>query len=1042
MSQIKIFVSYAHEDAEYKNQLLHACSVFKHNDNVKIWTDDKIRAGDKFDPAIEKELNESHICIVLVSKHYWSKEYIQQKELPIILQRHSAGELQIVPILVDGEKQIKYSPLNGMTFTPQIDSMLMEISSLDNPKKAWEVVFDEIDEKIKNVQAENQNKPQIKTDKNDTNRLNINVSGKKQKIAFLFPDPINHRFNFNIIEIVSLFTKFDAELHIKTLNEESLCECGEYDVALLFSQNSREKIAIETEYFELTYKSPDEIEKLIQISKPQHVYLITNKKIEANCNMAQCELDMSKQKQQLRDFVHKNIASLLKKGTAEKHYHNTELPDAIDHRNLEGFIGREAEMATLIQKILNIKNTHKVLSVKGSGGIGKTTTVSKAALEIAKRGFFKKSIAFISCEYISGYADFEQKTTVAMGMNNAADFRVQLTKLSIDEQDRLIILDNLETLLYLQDSEEIKSLIKLLSNYVSVVVTTREQMSEEYEDMYPLSPFSTDDAEALFIKLYRLDATYDKRLLRMDLLENMLNNNPLAIKLLCKNIPSGKTLTNLLEDLQNDFFDLTSVEAIEKIFDRESDMNIEKSKSLYCSIKYSYDRLDEDEKLAFELLSLFPDGIEINNLKILSQDKAKQHKPMTLTDRNIRSLENKSLIIISGGFVRLQSIIGRFAEYMFWQRDNKIKAEYYCGAFDYNLSMLDKITDLQDHTRRAKAFDKCKGNMLKTFDFAHYEEDINNLGKFIELTRIGLALTSPNDIIFTKLDTLQKNILDEHLIEAIHMAELTLRYFYGDFEKAFDEIKQKYPIESLSSCDISNHIKRSMYSGLWVIYGMEGFVIGSVEFDLSIFNKVGFPDLFQIGFFDLLQKYQNSNNLYRDNHFWQYEFDFARGILEPTKLKLYIKKLHKTQLIEKVQASYTMMKYDSGYLTKEEIERLVHTNPYAKGLKKLMLAIKEDELEEAKELYNKAIENLAHIKYYYTQALYLYCKFLKQHNDDEYQRYFDEGIELAKRCSYRYQLHLFNCLKSGSDEPYNEADYKLPYEFADLEEKIVKRLSK
>lgn len=223
---------------------------------------------------------------------------------------------------------------------------------------------------------------------------------------------------------------------------------------------------------------------------------------------------------------------------------------------------------------------------------------------------------------------------------------------------------------------------------------------------------------------------------------------------------------------------------------------------------------------------------------------------------------------------------------------------------------------------------------------------------------------------------------------------------------------------------------------------MEGFVIGSVRFDLSIFNIVGFSDLFQIGFFNLLQKYQNSNNTHHDYPFWQYEFDFAIGILEPTKLKLYIKKLHKTELIEKVQASYTMMKYDSGYLTKEEIERLVHTNPYTKGLKKLMLAMKEDKLEEAKELYNKAIENLAHIKYYYTQALYLYCKFLKQHNDDEYQRYFDEGIGLAKRCSYRYQLHLFNCLKSGSDEPYNEADYKLPDEFADLEEKIVKRLSK
>ena len=49
----------------------------------------------------------------------------------------------------------------------------------------------------------------------------------------------------------------------------------------------------------------------------------------------------------------------------------------------------------------------------------------------------------------------------------------------------------------------------------------------------------------------------------------MLNNNPLAIRLVTSNLPKNKNLKTLKNELENNFFDLTSKD-IENIFVRDS----------------------------------------------------------------------------------------------------------------------------------------------------------------------------------------------------------------------------------------------------------------------------------------------------------------------------------------------------------------------------------------------------------------------------------------------------------------------------------------
>ncbi len=134
---------------------------------------------------------------------------------------------------------------------------------------------------------------------------------------------------------------------------------------------------------------------------------------------------------------------------------------------------------------------------------------------------------------------------------------------------------------------------------------------------------------------------------------------------------------------------------------------------------------------------------------------------------------------------------------------------------------------------------------------------------------------------------------------------------------------------------------------------------------------------------------------------------------------------YKTQFIDKIQSTYTLLKANKTEVSLKDIKKLIITNPFTDGLKTLMLAIK-DEKNCSKEMYEEAIKKLFHIKYYHVEAILLYCEYLKEKNDEDYQIWFTDGKSLATKHYYRYLLHRFNCLEKGLNIPYDENNYSLP----------------
>jgi hypothetical protein len=389
------------------------------------------------------------------------------------------------------------------------------------------------------------------------------------------------------------------------------------------------------------------------------------------------------------------LQNIVKKGTSKiiSIYGNNRILD-IGKKSLTNVIGRIEEQASIALKIISIIKSSKLLNVKASGGTGKTTLVKKVAYELYNRGYFKEGISFKSCESIKTFSDFEELIIEGFGLNNILNFREHLSENYMHNKiDKLIILDNFESVINAIDNANQKDVIDLLkfcTDFVNIIVASRERicLDDNFEDIYTLTPLITGDALELFYKSYgTVINVAEIKILREDILEDLLNNNPLAIQLVTKSRTRYSHISELKTQLTQHFFESIN-EDYTAVFKNNADLNIERSKSIYQSINYSYKTLSSRETIAFELLSLFPDGISLSNFKKCFE---KANSSNNISDKELRVLRDKSLIEDYNGTLQLQPIIRRFAEFQFSKRSKEVKQKYCLDAYLFNCFILDII---------------------------------------------------------------------------------------------------------------------------------------------------------------------------------------------------------------------------------------------------------------------------------------------------------------------------------------------------------------
>src|SRR5579864_5056681 len=97
---ISIFFCYAREDEALLNKLKAHLRPLQRQSLIDVWYDRDISAGTEWEQEIKEHLNAAQIILLLVSPDFMNSDYCFGAEMKRALERHEAGEANIIPIIL------------------------------------------------------------------------------------------------------------------------------------------------------------------------------------------------------------------------------------------------------------------------------------------------------------------------------------------------------------------------------------------------------------------------------------------------------------------------------------------------------------------------------------------------------------------------------------------------------------------------------------------------------------------------------------------------------------------------------------------------------------------------------------------------------------------------------------------------------------------------------------------------------------------------------------------------------------------------------
>jgi hypothetical protein len=96
----QVFLSYCHEKEErvWFNRTVRHLKGLEQAGKIKLWTDQLIYVGRDWDKEIHRAMN-SQFAVLLITPGFMASPYIQEKELPHLIQRAEDAQTHVIPVL-------------------------------------------------------------------------------------------------------------------------------------------------------------------------------------------------------------------------------------------------------------------------------------------------------------------------------------------------------------------------------------------------------------------------------------------------------------------------------------------------------------------------------------------------------------------------------------------------------------------------------------------------------------------------------------------------------------------------------------------------------------------------------------------------------------------------------------------------------------------------------------------------------------------------------------------------------------------------------
>lgn len=314
------------------------------------------------------------------------------------------------------------------------------------------------------------------------------------------------------------------------------------------------------------------------------------------------------------------------------------------------FLGREEELHEVVTLL---EGGPRELTLTGAAGTGKTRLALQAAAEASDR--YRDGVYWVPLAALRDPTLVFEAAAQALGTTGGLAER-------IGDRRLLLVFDNFEHLI--DASADLAGLIAACPN-LQLLVTSREVLRIPGEQVYPVSPLQAQDAVEFFTSRARAtDPRFEPGPLVQQLCAQ-LDNLPLALELAATRV-GVLSPEQLLARLSKRLELLKAGRGVDP-----------RQQTLWATIEWSYDLLNQPEQRLFECLSAFDGGCTI--------EAAEEVCEADVDD--LQSLVDKSLISRQGERFSMLETVREFAAEQLRRRGDADMladrhADYFIGLTD------------------------------------------------------------------------------------------------------------------------------------------------------------------------------------------------------------------------------------------------------------------------------------------------------------------------------------------------------------------------
>lgn len=322
-------------------------------------------------------------------------------------------------------------------------------------------------------------------------------------------------------------------------------------------------------------------------------------------------------------------------------------------------VGREKEISQI--KNLLLKDDVRLLTLAGIGGTGKTRLAEAVAQEVERN--FSDGVFFVELAAITNPESVAQTIARTLGIKDAGDEAVlENLKNFLRDKQLLLVIDNFEQVI-----DAAPNIAELVADNLKILVTSRTLLNLSAEREFIVPPLDLPDGNLNIspdeLSKYEAVELFVQRARRIQPDFALTTENADAVAEICRRL-DGLPLAIELAAARIKVFSLPAI--LERL---ESQLNLltggakdlpERRQTMRGMVRWSYDLLDENEKILFQKLSVFAGSFTVKAAEAVGKRKEEKRRRGKEEEENfssniaafctdifdvISSLLDKSLII-------------------------------------------------------------------------------------------------------------------------------------------------------------------------------------------------------------------------------------------------------------------------------------------------------------------------------------------------------------------------------------------------------------